>query len=52
LVREWQRAREAAELEDAEKVGLDHYAAVKRFQRTRTIFFPAPKRRTRGKSAS
>ena len=43
LIRAWNAAREAAELEDAAKVSPEYYQAVKRFHRTRTITLPLKK---------
>jgi hypothetical protein len=41
----WSRAREAAELEDAEKISPEYAAIVDRFHRTRILSTTLPRRR-------
>jgi hypothetical protein len=45
LMKAWQRAREAAELEDAKKVSPEYAAIVERFHRTRVISTTPPRKR-------
>jgi hypothetical protein len=50
VFREWYKAREAAELEDAKKLGPEWYRTVKRFQRTRTIVLTPSKSKSPAKT--
>ena len=49
LISAWNKAREAAELEDAGKVSPEWQDTVRRFHRTRTISYTPAKKRTRKK---
>jgi hypothetical protein len=47
VVRAWNKAREAAEREDAAKISPEYYQAMKTFHRTRTITLPLKKKATK-----
>ena len=46
VIRAWNEAREAAELEDAARVSSEYHQAVKTFHRTRTITSASKKKKT------
>ncbi len=47
VLRAWNEAREAAEVEDAGKVSPEWQEAVRKFHRTRSLTLPLPKKKPR-----